>query len=267
MGMKISDIAIGGYLPGQSLLHKLDPRTKLLGIIFLTIAIFSASGPIEVIANTIPVMFAVLISRAGWRIWLWGVSRFFFMLVAAALLNTFFYRTGTPIVLGSWESPVSYEGLARGSLLSFKLLQAIMLSLALTLTTTPRDLTKGCEKLAQPLKKLRVPVEEAALTLLLAMRFVPLLQLELRNIVDAQKSRGIDFNDGNLKLRIENFLSVLVPALLATIKRADILADAMSARGFQPGQPRSEYKVIQFSNMDYLTLGIVLLWLILNLVF
>ncbi len=91
MGMKISDIAIGGYLPGQSLLHKLDPRTKLLGIIFLTIAIFSANGPIEVIANTIPVMFAVLISRAGWRIWLWGVSRFFFHVSCGSVAQCVFF--------------------------------------------------------------------------------------------------------------------------------------------------------------------------------
>jgi energy-coupling factor transport system permease protein len=177
--------------------------------------------------------------------------RFSWMLLIAAGINMVFNSGGPAIAIGHWNLPVTEQGLHAGLTLSLQLLQAIVLSMALTFTTTPRDLTRGAERLAQPLKRLRVPVEEAGVILLLAMRFVPLLQQELRTTIEAQKSRGVEFGQGGVIARSKNLVAILVPALMGALRRGDMVAVAMTARGFRPGKPRSEYKPLHFGVLDY----------------
>ncbi len=250
MSQLLQDISIGGYLPGNSVLHRLDPRTKLAGFAVLLVSTFVGGTTMAVTTSGIAVIGLACVSGVGFGVWWWGLARFAWMLAFAAGLNIFLHSGGAPIAVFGNHLPITDEGLTRGLLFAAELVQAIMLSMALTFTTSPRDLTRGCERLARPLKRVKVPVEEMAVVLLLAMRFVPLLQLELRNIIDAQKSRGIDFNHGGLVARSRNLAAVLVPALLATLRRADLLADAMTARGFRPGAPRSDYSPLHFSGLD-----------------
>jgi len=252
MSRTLQDISIGGYLPGDSLLHRLDPRTKLAGFVALLVCVFGGQSAVAGAASAIAVFGLACASGVGIRVWWWGLARFSWMLLIAAGFNAVLHKGGLPIVVLGHELPLTHEGLVTGLKFGAELVQAIMLSMILTFTTTPRDLTRGCERLARPLERFHVPVREFAVVTLLAMRFVPLLQLELRAIVDAQKSRGVDFTHGGLAARSRNLVAVLVPALLGTLRRGDLLAEAMAARGFRPNAPRSEYRPLRFSRGDHM---------------
>ncbi len=175
-----------------------------------------------------------------------------------AAVNLFVGPGHTPIVVADHVLPVYTEAVRSSIILSVQLATAIMLSMALTFTTTPHELTKGCERLALPLKWLKVPVEDLALMILMAMRFIPLFHQELRNIIDAQKARGVDFGHGSAVNRAQNLVAVLMPAILGTLRRGDRLADAMAGRGFRPGEPRSEFRPLVFSVRDWVGLACAL---------
>jgi energy-coupling factor transport system permease protein len=257
MAQFLSDVSIVGYVPGTSILHRLDPRTKLLSLVLLLTGVFwsrSAGGAGLTLTSVFLVAF---VSGAGWRIWLWGLSRFKWMVAIALMVNACFHPTGTLIVLAGWVSPLTSEALTSCGVLAIQLLAAITLSMALTFTTTPSELTRACERLARPLRRFRIPVEDLAVVVLLAMRFVPLLQQELRNSVEAQTARGVDFRSGPLTSRAANLLAILVPALLGTLRRSELLAVAMAARAFRPGAARSEYTPLVFSWRDAASMAVV----------
>jgi energy-coupling factor transport system permease protein len=251
MNRFIQDVSIGGYIPGDSVLHRLDPRTKLVGLVVLLIGVFATRTDVGLLMTCGVVLTLSFLCRIGWRVWWWGLVRFSWMLLITAGLNMIFYSGGQPIFISQWELPITEHGVHASLTLTLQLLAAIVLSMVLTFTTTPRDLTRGSERLARPLKRLHVPVEEAAVILLLAMRFVPLLQQELRTTIEAQKSRGVEFGQGGVVGRSKNLVAVLVPALMGTLRRADLLAVAMTARGFRPGKPRTEFRPLHFATPDY----------------
>jgi len=251
MNIMIQDVSIGGYVPGVSVLHRLDPRTKLVGLTLLLIGVFATRSNVGLLITCCVVLTLIFLCRVGWRVWWWGLLRFSWMLLIAAGINMLFNSSGPHIVIRQWELPITEQGVHTSLTLSLQLLQAIILSMVLTFTTTPRDLTRGSERLARPLKRLHMPVEEAGVVLLLAMRFVPLLQQELRTTVEAQKSRGVEFGQDGVVARSKNLVAVLVPTLMGTLRRGNLLAVAMTARGFRPGKPRSEYMPLHFTTPDY----------------
>ncbi len=161
MNSMIQDVSIGGYIPGDSLLHRLDPRTKLAGLIGLLIGVFVSRTGMGLFINCCLVLTLIFLCGIGWRVWWWGLLRFSWMLLIAAVVNIVFNTDGQSVVFRQWELPITEQGVQAGFTLFLQLLQAIILSMALTFTTTPRDLTRGSERLARPLKRLRVPVEEA----------------------------------------------------------------------------------------------------------
>jgi energy-coupling factor transport system permease protein len=246
----IHDIAIGAYLPGNSVLHRLDPRTKLAGTLLLLVVLFADSRPVAVLTHTVLVIVLAALTGAGWRIWLWGLRRFSWMLLIVAGSSLLFHQGGRTLVAWGHELPVSIDALVRSISFTAQVADAIILSMVLSLTTTATALTRGLHRLFSPLHWLRVPIDEVTLVLLLAIRFVPLLQQETRTLMDAQRSRGVNFRCGTLVNRSRNLVALFVPALIGTLKRADILAEAMTSRDFQPGRPRSEYKPLRFSSMD-----------------
>lgn len=250
MARIMHDIALGAYLPGNSVLHRLDPRTKLAGTLVLLGAIFINPAPLAVAIHGAVAILLAALTGAGWRIWAWGLRRFLWMLVIVAGTSLFFQPGGHTIVAWGYRLPVSSEGLATSMTFTAQVAEAIVLSLVLTLTTSPTALTRGLQRLFHPLQKLGLPVDDIALVMLLAMRFVPLLQQETRTLMDAQQSRGIDFRSGTLIARSRNLAALFVPAMLGTLKRADTLAEAMTSRGFQPGEPRSEFRPLRFTIAD-----------------
>lgn len=262
MHLLIQDITIGGYLPGDSFLHRLDPRTKLFGLVAMLMAVFVNSSTSGILVTAAGVIALAWLSRTGWRVWVSGLSRFAWMLAVVAGANLFFRSGGEFISIGEWELPVTSEGVQTGLKFTLQVVEAIMLSMLLTYTTMPKELTRGIQRLASPLARFKVPVDDIGVVLLLAIRFVPLLQEELRTIIDAQRSRGIEFRRGNLMVRSRNLAAVLVPALVATLRRADTLALALTARGFEPGKPRSEYRPLRLSEIDYAAMICVVAFLV-----
>jgi energy-coupling factor transport system permease protein len=258
MTLAALDVFVGGYVPGASVLHTLDPRTKVLGLIVMLIGVFVGHSISGVAAGAAAVLMLGILSRVGWRIWIGALSRFRWMLAMTAAVNLFIGPGSTPLVVAGHVLPIFTEAIRSSIILSVQLATAIGLSMVLTFTTTPHELTKGCERLARPLKRLRVPVEDLAIVILMAMRFIPLFQQELRHIIDAQKARGVDFGHGSAVNRAQNLVAVLMPAILGTLRRGDRLADAMANRGFRPGEPRSEFRPLVFSARDWVGLGCAL---------
>ncbi len=257
MSKFITDIAIGGYLPGDSIIHRLDPRIKILGLIVMLVMVFWYRSIAGAMVIAIGIGLVAHLCGAGWKIWTHEMRRFKWMLLIAGALNLFFSQGGEPLRIASLDLPFAAENVRSSLLICVQLIEAIMLSMALTFTTSPTELTKGFERLVRPLKYLKVPIGEISLIMLLAMRFVPLLQQELRDIIDAQKSRGVEFGKGTLVDRARELISILSPVLVATIRRADFLAVAMSARGYRPGEPRSEYKPLRLSRTDALAAAFI----------
>jgi energy-coupling factor transport system permease protein len=186
------------------------------------------------------------------------------MLLLVALLNVFFISEGTAVALGEWILPVTCEGLRSALLLTAQLTEAIAVAMLLTFTTTPTAITHGVERLGKPLKRLRVPVEELALVMQLAMRFLPIIEWELKSTIDAQRSRGVEFEHGNAVTRASLFVSVLTPALFGALRRADLLSSAMRARGFEAGRPRTEFRPLRLAARDYAAVGGLAMLLVLQ---
>ena len=244
--------AMGGYLPLESVVHRLDPRTKLVGLVVLLGTVFMSRSLIGIGVCALVVAGLVALTRAGWKIWGAALARFTWMLLIVLAANLLFYQEGRPVFAWGMELPMTWEGLERGIAIAVQLGLAIVLSLILTLTTSPSQLTRAGETLSRPLERVRVPVRESAVIVMLAIRFLPLLHHELRTIVDAQKSRGVEFETGSPAFRARNFVSVLVPALSGALRRADTLSVAMGVRGFRPGKARSAYRSLRFSQLDHI---------------
>jgi len=248
--MIVQDATIGGYIPGDSILHRLDPRTKLLWLPVLLVSTFLGSGPGGAAISASAAIVIAWMSCVGRPVWLWALRRFMWMLAITAGVNLFFSRPGTPIEILQISLPLTVEGFTASLILVVQLCAAIVFAMALTFTTSAGDLARALERLANPLKRFRVPVEEYGMVLLMALRFVPMLQQELRTTIEAQKSRGIEFGEGSIPSRAGNLTAVLVPALLGALRRADLVAVAMAARGYRPGFQRSQYRPFRFTAYD-----------------
>lgn len=245
-----NDLTIGGYIPGDSLLHRLDPRAKFICFLLLMITVFGTSS-----GSIVGVCLCVSISL-GWaahigaRIWHWVFKRFSWLLGLAGGLNLFL-RDGREIMIPLGVSlPFTLDGLFHALFFTTQLAVGVALSIILTATTKPEALVRALAGLATPFKWLRLPVDEGLQAMLMALRFAPMLQEELRGILEAQKARGVDFAAGGLRRRAKILSSVIGPALLGTLRRGDRLAMAMAARGFRPGKTRSEFRPLIFSMKD-----------------
>jgi len=237
--LKSSDFLLGGYIPGTSFIHTMEPRIKLASFLLLMIAVFVSSDSRTLILSGCMTVLVAFLANLGRRAWFAAFYRFSWLLMLAFVLNVVFYRHDAQIAATGITGPWSAAGLWRAISLTAQLSMGITLSVVLTATTMPTHLIKGMVALAQPLKKIGIPIDEAATITYLALRFTPILQEEIRAIVEAQKSRGIDFQSGGIVQRARALSSVLAPALQGTMRRSDKLAAAMEARGYRPGSPRA----------------------------
>ncbi|MFH0960431.1 MAG: energy-coupling factor transporter transmembrane protein EcfT [Pseudomonadota bacterium] len=251
------EITIGGYLPGDSILHRLDTRSKFLCFFVLLLTVFLSSGASALVAPTVLSFSAMAVSGLGWRVWIKGLSKFRLMLLVTLFLNLFTDTDGMPIQLMGFVTPFSYEGLNKSLLLSARIALTVTLALTLTFTTLPWDLVRGLEFFMRPLNRFGISTKEISSVLFLAMRFVPLLQEEWRQLIEAQESRGIDFRSGGISARSRRLLSIFVPAIMMVFRKSEELSSAMMARGFRPGEERTEYVTLSFTLEDYCVLSMV----------
>lgn len=253
------DITFGHYIKGNSFLHTLDPRAKLLSVSVLLPLIFTAHSLFSIFFLALTALISVRFSEIPAAFILKGLKHFFWLFLFAAVFHAFF-TPGEPV---PYFTLVSYEGAQEGAMVMIQLVLAIIFSHLLTLTTPPLELTMGLERLLSPLKKLRVPVSELAMMMLVAIRFIPILKIEAEGIVKAQKGRGIDLSSGGLIERAKNIPVVLVPLIYNSFRRADDLAVAMVSRGYVPGAQRGSLRDKRFGTREYLVLGTLLLLIVL----
>jgi len=263
--MPLNDITIGGFLPGNSILHRLDPRTKLVGLVVLMPLFFIGSSGRGCVLSAAASICLAALTRLGWTVWAWGLKRFVLMFALVGGLNLFFTGSGPSLEILGIRLPFTFQGFITSLILVVQLAGAIVISMVLTFTTTAADLTRGLQRLASPLKRLNVHVDEYAMVALMAMRFVPMLQQEVRTTIEAQKARGVEFGDGALYSRARNLVAVLSPSFMGALQRADLLATTMYSRGFRPGEPRSCFHPMNFSVIDYAAAAIVALFVLLRL--
>ena len=245
----LKDITLGQYFPGDTLAHRLDPRTKLLATVLYIIAIFLAKGPIAYGVLILTLIVSVRISRVGARALFRGLKPVLFIIAFTAVLNLF-YTPGT-VIAQFWIFHVTREGVITAIAMMLRISLLIMGTFLLTYTTSPIVLTDGLERLMEPLNKLHVPVHEISMMMTIALRFIPTLIEETDKIMSAQKARGADFESGNLLSRAKAMVPILVPLFISAFRRADELATAMECRCYHGGEGRTKLSELHYQTRDW----------------
>ena len=255
--MALKDITLGQFFPGNSVIHRLDPRTKLLCVVLYIVALFLASWFI-----TYAIMFGVLagsivLSRVPVKSVFRGLKPVLFIVVFTALLNIF-YTPGAHVLAQFWIFTITLEGVGRAFFMVIRIMMLISGTFLLTYTTSPILLTDGLESLLGPLKKIRIPVHELAMMMSIALRFIPTLIEETDKIMSAQRARGADFESGSLIQRAKALLPLLVPLFISAFRRADELATAMECRCYHGGEGRTRLRQLIYKGRDYAALFLFL---------
>ena len=253
----LKDITLGQYFPGDTPVHRLDPRTKLILLVVYIIALFQAKTWGAYLLLILVTAVCMAVSHISPKNIFKGLKPMLFVIALTALLNLF-YTEGTPVREG-WI--ITWEGIDRAVKMMLRITLLITGTFLLTYTTSPMALTDGLELLLKPLKKLKVPVHEMTLMMSMALRFIPTLIEETDKIMSAQKARGADFETGNLIQRAKALLPILVPLFVSSFRRADELAVAMESRCYHGGEGRTRMTQLKYGKNDYfaLFLGLLLL--------
>ena len=242
-------LILGRYIPGNSMIHRLDPRSKLLAMFAFLLLIFWANNLITNVLIIAFVFAMVLLSQIRLSFFINGLKP----MIGIILFTTFFqvfFTPGASVLWEFWIFKVSIEGLQQALIIFIRFVLIIFFSTLLTLTTTPLSLADGIESGLAPLKRLKVPVHEIGLMLSMSLRFVPTLMDDTTRIMNAQRARGVDFNEGNLIQKVKSVIPILIPLFASSFKRADALATAMDARGYQGGEGRTKYRVLEWKLPD-----------------
>ena len=253
----LKDITLGQFFPSDTIVHRLDPRTKLILVIVYIVALFQAKGWVGYAIVVLVTALCMALSHIRPKNIFKGLKPMLFIIVLTALLNIF-YTEGREIIPG-WH--MTWEGLERSVQMILRIVLLITGTFLLTYTTSPIALTDGLELLLSPLKKLKVPVHEMTIMMSMALRFIPTLIEETDKIMSAQKARGADFETGKLTERAKALLPILVPLFVSAFRRADELAVAMESRCYHGGEGRTRMKILRFAARDWLALVLGALFL------
>ena len=254
----LKDITLGQYFPGNSPIHRLDPRAKLIILVMYIVALFVASSWVSYAVVLAFLLATIKISTIPPKSIVRGMKPIVFILLFTGILNLFYSDGGTVLVrLGSLA--ITTEGVKRAIFMMGRILMLISGTFLLTYTTSPISLTDGLESLMNPLKKIRVPVHELSMMMCIALRFIPTLIEETDKIMSAQKARGADFENGNILDRAKALIPVLVPLFISAFRRADELATAMECRCYQGGEGITKMKLLRYSRGDLYAFGITAL--------
>ena len=250
----LKDITLGQYFPGTSVIHRLDPRTKLLGVILYIVALFLAKSWISYGVVLAFLILAISVSKIPPKSIVSGMKPLVVILIFTGVLNLF-YSDGGVVLVKFWKLTITSEGLTRAIFMTSRILMLISGTFLLTYTTSPIALTDGLESLLGPLKKLHVPVHELSMMMCIALRFIPTLIEETDKIMNAQKARGADFENGSIIDRAKALIPVLVPLFISAFRRADELATAMECRCYQGGEGRTKMKLLRYGRNDFYAFG------------
>ena len=255
----ISDITLGQFFPGYSVIHKLDPRTKIILAVLFIVTVFLAKNPITLAFLAVITLCIVFMSRISAKVIFKSIKPLVFILAFTAILNLFLTQGESDPLVSFWVIKIYEEGIVRAAFMFVRVIIFILSStVLLTYTTSPISLTDGIESLLSPLKKIKVPVHEFAMMMTIALRFIPTLIDETDKIMSAQKARGADFTSGSLVSRAKALVPILIPLFVSSFRRADELATAMECRCYHGGEGRTRMNVLHYSGKDFLMLLAVL---------
>ena len=247
----LKDITLGQYFPGDTVVHRLDPRTKLILVIVFIAALFLAVDWIGYAVMFAVTALCVRVSTIKLKSLLKGLKPLIFIILLTGILNLFYTKEGT-VLFDWWIFTVTTGGIKRAFLMVVRIMLLVCGTLLLTYTTSPLALTDGLEMLLNPLKKIKVPVHEMSMMMSMALRFIPTLIEETDKIMSAQKARGADFSTGKLTERAKALLPLLVPLFVSSFRRADELAVAMESRCYHGGEGRTRMKTLRLARRDWL---------------
>lgn len=253
--MRFSEIALGQYYPGESVIHRLDPRSKLLIVSSLIVGIFFVRR-LEGLAGFAAIICLIaVLARIPLGYLLRSLRPLLIVIILTFAVNALF--TPGDAVATVWIVTVTREGIQRGLFMTIRLVLLITASSLLTLTTSPMSLTDGLERTLNPFKRIGVPAHEFAMMMTIALRFIPTLLEEADRTMKAQMARGADFESGSLIRRARSFIPLLVPLFIGAFRRADDLAVAMEARCYRGGEGRTRFKILRMELRDYLACAAV----------
>ena len=255
----IRDITLGQYYPAQSVLHRLDPRVKLVGTLVYVLSLFLFQSFVGYIVATIFLVSLIVLSHVPFSFMVRGLKAILILLIFTSVLNMFL-TPGRELV-SLWKFKITIEGLRLAGFMVLRLIYLIIGSSLMTLTTTPSNLTDGLEKGLGWLKILKVPVHEIAMMMSIALTFIPVLMEETDKIIKAQQARGADFDSGNIVRRAKALVPLLVPLFVSAFRRANDLAIAMESRCYRGGEGRTKLHPLRYQMRDYVAYAVLLVYL------
>lgn len=246
----LRDITIGQYYSVPSVIHKMDPRFKIIGSILYLVSLFLINQLFAYTAVIIFIGLVIKLSKVPLNFILKGLKPVFMLILFAFVINVFFTAGDGDALIEAGFIKIYPEGIERAFFMAIRLVLLIVGTSVLTLTTSPIELTDGIEYLLSPFKKIGMPAHELAMMMTIALRFIPTLLEETDKIMKAQMARGADFESGNLMNRAKALIPLLVPLFISAFRRADELAMAMEARCYKGGEGRTRMKVLKFTRLD-----------------
>lgn len=253
----MGDITIGQMYPGNSVLHRLDARFKIVFTIMFVVMLFVSTSPIALAVNVVFVAVAYAISKIPFKMLFKTLKPVIPIVLFMLVFNIIFY-SGETVLLKFWIIKITKEGLLTAVFMVFRISLIVLGTALLTYTTSSIELTDAIESLLSPLKKVRFPVHELAMMMTIALRFIPTLIEETEKIMSAQKARGADFESGNLAKRVKALFPIIIPLFASAIKRAGELATAMESRCYNNGIGRTRLKVLKSGKNDYVALAVMI---------
>lgn len=254
----MNDLVFGKYIPIDSLIHRLDPRGKIVALLIMVSSIFISDSWYNFLFIAILLSIEVLLAKLSIKFIISAFKPMIVMMIFLLIINVLTIKTGT-IWLTLFSIEIYSDAIMNTLFVIVRLLLMIIITTSLTATTKPLDLTLGLESLMKPLELLHFPTHEVAMMISIALRFIPTIIEETMRIMNAQKSRGVDFEEGRLQEKINAILSLIIPLFSVAFERAYELADAMDARGYVPGEKRSRYHILKFCLRDYILIIVCLL--------
>lgn len=253
----LKDITLGQYFPGNSILHKMDARMKIILLTAYIVFIFLTKNYVSLSMMALSVLGVILISKVSPKMYFKSIKAIVFVVIFTAILNLF-YGTGEPV--WQWKFiKITQAGINTSIFVAVRIISLVLISSVLTYTTSPTDLTDGIERLLKPLSVFHIKVHEIAMMMTIALRFIPTLLEETDKIMSAQKARGADFESGNFINRVKALIPILVPLFVSSFRRAEELAMAMESRCYHGGDGRTRMKVLKYSKYDFLALSVLCL--------
>ena len=252
----------GRYVPAESIIHRMDPRSKLTLIFLFVCIVFIANNSLTYGALLIYTFLMISLSKVPLRFIIGGLKPVLWLVLFTLILHLFLNKEGDVLFQFGWLT-IYEEGLRQGIFISLRFFLLILMTSILTLTTTPIEITDGLESMLHPLNKVKFPVHELALMMSISLRFIPTLMQETDKIMKAQTARGVDFSSGPIKERVKAIIPLLIPLFVNSFKRAEELATAMEARGYRGGEGRTKYRQLSWGMVDTLMLLILALLVIL----